>query len=295
MARIRCPAVLLLTAAGCSGAATSEAFIEQYCDVIAPCCGQMGLPTDGKQCRAVFTAFAGISGTYDPSAGDACLRMARGMGSALCTTHALSGCSQVYRTATTGTKMPGQTCSADGDCIVSTEGIASCTTAFNAMGAETKTCQIQIVGQAGDSPCFETIDGETLDLVLSSTGAPPSQAYSCDKASGLYCDSNHHQCTRIATMGDPCSSDSACASGTFCDSTGKCSSHLALGAMCDGSQQCGAGSYCPQTSKMCTASIADGAPCTTGEACASQLCVNGACSRGSGGDFEFALVCGKSS
>ena len=61
----------------CSGSGTSagssQEFITKYCDLLSPCCAKAGLPTMGAQCRTLFTAFGGAAGTYDSSAGSACL------------------------------------------------------------------------------------------------------------------------------------------------------------------------------------------------------------------------------
>ena len=61
---------------GSGGSSSSDNFITQYCELLNPCCQRAGLPTDGKQCRTLYTAVAG-SAEYDAAAGEQCLAAIR--------------------------------------------------------------------------------------------------------------------------------------------------------------------------------------------------------------------------
>jgi hypothetical protein len=125
------------------GASDAAAFTSSLADIVCnaykPCCEKAGLPTDGAQCRAFYTAFGGLQkGTYDPAAGQACLDAARtgvqqsdicsSSGSTLGSADAV--CNKVFKTATTQTKNPGEACTDDSDCIPGSEGTVECHSCF---------------------------------------------------------------------------------------------------------------------------------------------------------------------
>ena len=64
--------VVLSTACGRNSSSDSQSFVSAYCTEIAKCCGQIGLPSDGKMCRQLM-ALGTAGGSYSASAGDACL------------------------------------------------------------------------------------------------------------------------------------------------------------------------------------------------------------------------------
>ena len=84
-------------------------------------------------------------------------------------------------------------------CAPSPEGKVTCFTQFDSKGGETKVCQLQIVGKAGDTPCIGTKDGEVTSYSTDSgtNAAPPSRGYICNVASGLSCDGTAKQCVVI--------------------------------------------------------------------------------------------------
>jgi hypothetical protein len=294
-------ALICVAIADCSGAPTSDSFISQYCDAFSTCCAQASLPTDGRQCRALFTAIAGIGGMYDPSAGEKCLAQVRSMSSALCNNmSSLTDCKGVYKTANSGTKAPGAPCSMDSDCAPSSEGSVTCAVGFTTMGAQTRTCQVRIVGKEGDMPCVETIDGNTSygTIPTSSTGAVPPRGFTCNRADNLRCDSMTLKCTRIQDVGGPCTNnfstfDSQCVAGAYCDtSQGKCAARKPIGSTCAlSSNECDQSGYCDQMTMKCTVYIGNGGACTNDTSCMSQSCVNSKCAPNGINDLQ--LICGK--
>src|ERR1700677_3211863 len=55
------------------GAATSaSAFIQDYCNLLEPCCAQAGLSTTGVQCQALAGAAGGVD-SYNEANGQACI------------------------------------------------------------------------------------------------------------------------------------------------------------------------------------------------------------------------------
>jgi hypothetical protein len=290
----------LLSSAACSGgsASTLDSFISQYCDLYSPCCAKAGLPANGQQCRAVLTAFSGL-GQYDSTAGGACIDALRAKSSSadFC---AMGGaapqCDNVFNGNAGGTKMPGETCSKDSDCAASSEGKVRCETYFMT-NAETKTCVVEIVGKAGDMPCIGTVDGNIT--YRSGTGAPPPRGYLCDRKDSLRCNDTTKACVALSDLGAACTfngTDSPCRSELYCDTMQqKCAQRIALGAACETfAESCVQGAYCDGTAKVCTQALANDAPCTKNETCASRSCVNMKCAASGGSNLSLQLFCGSS-
>jgi hypothetical protein len=287
------------------GASSGSSFNQQYCQLLAPCCAKVNKPTDGKACELFLNVFTGNQ-TYDPVKGQACLDASRAAsGSADFCTNGTSAqaCNSVYSgsgSAGGGTKKPGDPCTNDSDCASSTEGTVSCNTSFDSKGGQTRICQLEIDGKAGDTPCIGTKSGNSTSYSSSGTGAtpPPARGYLCDVAKNVYCSSKANACVAIADVGQDCDTSGfsyACVKSAYCDyATTKCVARLAVGADCSSSStSCAEKAYCDQTSKKCTAALADGAPCASSQECVSQSCVNKACAASSsGGSFGGTLLCG---
>jgi hypothetical protein len=203
----------------------------------------------------------------------------------------LTECSSVL-SSSGGAKNPGEACTQDQDCASSTEGKVACATSYSSGGAQTKVCQVQIKGKAGDAPCVATIDGDISYLTSSST-TPPSKGYTCDLADHLYCDTSGvssnppdagqppPKCTAQQDVGGPCTSSYGheCVKTAYCDyAQHKCMARVATGGDCSASSSsCAPGNNCDGTSKKCVAQLANGATCTAAAQCLSGQCVNGAC------------------
>jgi hypothetical protein len=296
--------VLACSGGTTGGAASASSFVQQYCQLIAPCCAKAGKPSDGSQCEAFFNAFTSNE-VYDATKGQACLDAARAKSNDpdFCTNSGSDpACNGVYSKAgAAGGKAPGALCTDDSECASSTEGAVTCKSTYDSKGAVTKTCQVQIDGKEGDTPCLGTKDGNLTSFTTSSSTdpppPPPPKGYVCDVAKGIYCDSKSVACKKIADIGADCDTSStqyACVKTAYCDfSTKKCVARPALGADCTPfSTPCADKAYCDDTTKKCTATLADGAPCTSSQQCASDSCVNKACGKSGSSDFGLTLLCG---
>lgn len=283
-------------------AGDTQSFVSQYCDIIAPCCAKANKPADGVACRN-FAESSASGKQYDPEKGTACLTEIRNESSKpdFCSLGGSApSCSDVFK-APGGGKKPGEACSQDSDCASSPEGKADC--AFGAStGAEIRSCQIQIVGKEGDTPCVGTRDGNTTSMVYESTSGQtpvkaPERGYICDLANKIRCDSKTKACIKVQDVGGPCASTSDCVKTAFCDTKAKaCAARLVAGGDCGtggvSTDVCATGFYCNSTAKKCTESSSDGAVCTKSEECLSRRCLNGKCESSAGTSLGLALICG---
>jgi hypothetical protein len=288
-------ALLVSLVIGCSSSSSSgsNAFVSDYCDAFAPCCAKAGRPSDGSQCKAFIGAFTSGSG-FDQAAADKCLAdiNATKNNANFCDTGTSPpSCSKVFQSSSGGgTKKPGETCSTDSECASSAEGKAQCGDIFKD-GMTIRKCQIVIVGKAGDSPCVETIDGNITYFSGSSTTMDvPPKGYSCDKASGLRCDSSTEKCVALGKEGDSCTTSDACEKTLYCESGSmpKCAARKPVGSTCTFSE-CVTNAFCDNTSKTCVAKTPAGGACTTSSACEGGSCVNGKCGSN---DLGLAFLCG---
>jgi hypothetical protein len=287
---------------GGGGGSDSSSFIAELCGLYAPCCGKLGKPTDGASCRAVYGGLVG-SQQYDPGKGSACLSELRALSSTptFCDNPSAPSCKGAFKEAGSGNKQPGEECSKDGDCAPSGEGNVNCASNYSG-SSETRACQIELEGKAGDTPCISTRDGNVTSTSFSSSSggdagpqAPPARGFICDVAKGVYCDGKSKACEAIHNVGESCESfDSyACVKTAFCDSlTRKCLGRRAVGEDCStNSQSCTEKTNCDQVTKKCVAGLPDGTACKTSSQCASDHCVNSKCDPDSG-DLASQLLCG---
>jgi hypothetical protein len=285
-------ALLLVLTAACDKNDAAK-FADAYCAEIAKCCGQAGLPADGKQCRRLFDGFAS-RGWFNAAAADACLAETRSRVSAgtFCTgfnpltrESSPSACTSIIDTSF-GSAKPGADCVQTDDCAPSPEGEVKCVLADGY--GYVHRCQVRMRGKPGDSPCVGT-QGRT-DFESSSSGTNVlAKVYVCNVLDGLRCVND--ACTALAGLGDGCSSSSECVPDAYCDpSSSRCVARVAAGGTCAGADtfECGDGFYCPSSgAQQCTAKLAQGASCTSNAMCQGS-CANHVCY---GGD-ELALYCG---
>jgi hypothetical protein len=251
-------------------------------------------------CQA-FVDGAASKGTYNASAGQACINalQAASKGATFCTDFGgnLPQCNDVFGAAGGGAG-PGQPCNQDSDCAKASGGSAICysqTTFVDGGTTSTSTCIQTQKGTAGQSPCVGTVQGNTTYFGLNG-GTPPGMGYTCDVASGIYCDSNTQKCTALGTTGQTCSGNQECVASDYCGfggTTGStCQPRNPVGSMCmnNGTNPCVANAYCDTSSGTCKAQLATGSACTTNQQCASGTCNNNKCSGSS--NFGLALLCG---
>ena len=287
-------------------ASSSQAFIDEFCALTAPCCGRVNKPTDGASCRALFGGLLGAR-TYDATKGNACLGeiRARSNASDFCDnpTSQAPSCKGTFKEAGTGTAQPGADCSKEGDCASSSEGEVSCASSYSGT-ATTKSCQIELEGKEGDLPCLKTRDGSTTSYTSSFSSGdggpqrPATRGYVCDVAKGVYCNSRTMACTKVADIGGACDSSSfdsyACVKAGSCDTQQrKCVARKAVGEDCSGSSQsCVDKANCDLQTRKCVAGLPDGTACTSSARCESNNCTNGTCTGKSGSDLSTQFLCG---
>ena len=286
-------------------AGSSQAFIDDFCSITAPCCARVNRPTDGASCRALYGALLSTQ-TYDGTKGNVCLgeMRARSSASDFCDdpTGGSSSCAGVFKSASSGAAQPGQDCTKDSDCASSSEGEVNCASSYDG-NATTKSCQIEIEGKEGDMPCIKTRDGNTTSYSFTSSSGdggatrPPARGYVCDVAKGIYCSSKTSACAKVQDVGGPCESgydQYACVKSAYCDAQQKtCLARKAVGEDCStSSQSCVAKANCDSTTRKCIAGLATDAPCTTSSQCESSSCTNGKCAARGGSDLSTAFLCG---
>jgi hypothetical protein len=300
---IACSGSSTTTTTGGGTASDSQSFIEQFCVLLAPCCGQINKPTDGAFCKAIYGGLLGKA-QYDSAKGNACLSelQAASSSTTFCTnpTSGTMSCNGAFMNAGGGGAVqPGDLCTNDTDCATPPQGSVRCASNYTG-NAVTKACQVSLPGKLGDTPCLGTRDGSTTyysgSLPTGDAGTKPAaQGYLCDVADNTYCN-NKGVCTAIADVGGACdgSSTYACVKTAYCDyASKKCVARAAVGDSCaTNSQACAAMAYCDPATKKCTAGLADGTACTTSMQCASGQCVNQKCGSTGNDSFSLALICG---
>ena len=304
---IACSGSVTGTSSGGS-ASSSQAFIDELCSITGPCCARVSRPTDGASCRALYGALL-TTQTYDATKGNACLSemRARTSSSEFCDdpTGGSASCSGVFKSGGTGAAQPGEICDKDSDCASSSEGDVNCASSYNG-SATTKSCQIEVDGKEGDTPCVKTRDGNTTSTSFSSSSSgdggptrPPTRGYVCDVAKGVYCSSKTSACAKIQDVGGACEStfdEYACVKTAYCDPQQRtCAPRKAVGDDCStSSQSCVAKATCDSATRKCIAGLATGAACTTSTQCESHSCTNGKCAASGGSDLGLQFLCGGS-
>jgi hypothetical protein len=257
----------------------ARGFIGAYCALFEPCCALGGL---ASRCAGRVGAGA-LAGSYDPSAGDACLAAVRGRqanpdfcaglerptGVELDTSWAaLPECVSVFVPA--GLTPPGGACTSDADCAAPAGGAAFCFTSG--------TC-VQTSRSAGDR-CFGDFRRDLLSRSLAVYDGASPNVFLCDNDRQLRCDSTTRVCVAIQAraVGAACSDDVDCSTTSYCSSaTNTCAARLPLGATCASSAECQG--VCDLTTLRCANALPSGAACS-GEVglCATANCIDGRCS-----------------
>jgi hypothetical protein len=291
--RISLVSILALSAA--CGKSDSENFVDTYCSEVGKCCGQAGLPSDGKTCRQ-WMALGAAGGSYSSSAGDACLAEMRAQVSAgtFCTgqsTSTPSACDSVYGTGSKGTKKPGETCDFDSDCAPSSDGAVRCADLYTGDTWINK-CQVRMAGKAGDSPCVGTQEGDAF-LGYQASGATDivARGYVCDTANDVSCEDG--TCAALAALGASCLISTDCVRSAYCSYPGDvCTTKVDVGGACTGiaGSECVDSAYCDTSAKKCVSKLANGGDCTSSTVCQSGYCSNGTCQGSS--NVAMTFLCG---
>ncbi|HEX8792597.1 MAG TPA: hypothetical protein VF765_16730 [Polyangiaceae bacterium] len=285
---------------GSGDTSSASGFGQQFCQLLTPCCADAGLSTSGTVCQA-FVSEAASKGSYDPSAGQACINALQGASKSatFCTDFGgnIPQCNDVFGPGSNGAG-PGQSCNTSSDCTKAPGGSAICYSQTNFVDGgttSTSTCVQTQKGTAGQAPCVGTVQGNTTYFAFGS-GTPPKMGYTCDVADGVYCDANTQKCTALGATGQTCNGDEQCVTSDYCAFGGTngstCQPRIPVGSACtgNGTNECAPSSYCDSASGTCKAQLASGAACTTSQECQSSICNNGKCSGSN--DLGLALLCG---
>jgi hypothetical protein len=289
-----------LSACGGEEKSDAEAFVADYCGLLAPCCVQAGKSGDMTACQQ-FLGFATAGRAFNKAAGDQCLAASRAAAQkpTFCSDGgsddtADAACEGVFGSAPRGASNvpPGGTCELDEDCAAPAMGDARCATHFDTSGpngtSTHRTCQVLVAGVEG-GPCDGTRDGSGYII---SGSDEKNEAVLCDKKQGLICEYASMMCVAVQPAGGSCTSSDACDEATRCDySTGKCEPRDPIGATCSstGTDKCVKEAYCDGVTHVCTPVKEVGAACSGSDECGDGFCNNGKCE---GSNFAIALLCG---
>jgi len=257
----------------------ARGFMGAYCALFEPCCTAGGLVS---HCAGRVGAGA-LSGSYDPSAGEACLAavrqrqtspefcagLERPTGVELDTSWAaLPECVPVFVPA--GLTPPGGTCASDAECAAGANGAAFCFTSG--------TC-VQTSRTAGDR-CFGDFQRDRLSRALAVYDGAPPNVFLCDNDRQLHCDSTIRTCVAVQAraVGASCSSDLDCDAASYCSFTSStCAARLPLGATCMTSAECQG--VCDLTTQRCANALPSGATCSGDVGlCGTGTCIDSRCS-----------------
>jgi hypothetical protein len=286
---------------------------DAYCNLLVPCCQDLGVTTDAASCesnieqlfRASLSEANEANYDYDADAAGACLAGFREAAASECGvfTEASSSIGKACDGVFVGKVQPGGACNSDiecagsaaedpecqiqSDCTTNPDGSIDCGT------GEAGVCVIERRGVAGDS-CYWTCTEDGSSRSCSGSGAieeTPDQSR-CYTNDGLYC-SNPGVCAERAALGGTCEGDEGCDDGLRCDfATSTCMEKATAGQACTFSDDCADGLYCKND--LCVAELAPGSTCVQfeDECQEGSSCENGTCSQPSDpGDLGLAFAC----
>jgi len=272
---------------GGAPATAREQFLADYaasvCAMYEPCCNADGLGFDLMGCTSWYSRVAGayLKGDYLSDEGEECLgalAQARAADVDRCSTVPSFDaatfwdlCSGAVGSAARDGARLGEECLLAADCASSPEGPVIC---------YGDRCMVQLAGTEGDGPCFIT------------GGDRPTTSYTCDAASGLYCDRETNTCAPHAAPGERCPTSSACDPASAMCSGGLCYALPGEGEACLNGIQgaggyCRPGTVCDRTTVVCGPGLPEGSACN-GSECASGICDAGTCRRS---DYMKSLNC----
>lgn len=238
------------------------AYQHQSCLNLSRCCGELGTTLDESRCSALF-ANAGVgsaAAAYNPVDGTQCI--AEMEASTRCWLTLGAACGRVY----SGTRAPGEMCTADTDCAAPPGGNATCDQLLG-------VCLAGVRGHLGDAcqrSCRPNNFGEVECPWGPASSPNGSTAVNCHAEEGLIC-GNQGRCVALAGLGQPCENDTSCELSLFCrigagTTGGICQSRGTLGSPCDQfNAPCINSAYCQ--AGICAARKANGDRCLTNDEC----------------------------
>ncbi len=256
-----------LLVAGCKSPA--EQFTDDFCDIAAPCCGQVGLPTGGALCHRMFGQPAGT--TFNAAAADACLAgiHARKEASSYCWPSPPISCYSVFDYG--GTAEPGASCTHSSDCSSRTNIGVECLM---------NTCVVVDLSGVGPGPCFADFWGDIGSPVNPWPSSAAAHMYECDRIAGAFCDPDTYVCSPLRDVGDACASDAACKDGEWCNLDLQCAAKGGLNDLCGQTDAACLDAYSCYNG-ACQPRLAPGEYCLeTGRSCpVGYQCSGGVCER----------------
>lgn len=250
-------------------AAAKESFVSDYCEIVSDCCNKvLSLPKDDPDCKSRVTNLDPKM-LADAQARTDCLAQLRKVTplTDFCTEFGnleQPACPDAHRKALTGSKKPGDSCTADAECAPSFEGVVACK----------GVCQVTKRGKDGDGPCVATVDGDVETRVEGDASGP--DVFVCFLRDELTCDPSTKKCIAPIAVGGACEESAACIRTAYCDAdTKKCTTRKANGNSCQEGEcqgQC--------TDGFCKAASAEGGDCKDSTVCAKGLaCTGGKCTK----------------
>jgi hypothetical protein len=281
-----------LVVAACSDddPSPTEAFAEDYCALLMPCCKEAGLSNDPSSCEMLI-GWAATQGKFNESKANECLAAMRAASTDpnFCSMsdgvyEDSDACDDVFDSQG-GSTQPGGTCEMDSDCAGSAQGEGACMSYYEGDVRRT-VCMIMADGNPGDGPCVATKDGN-VTWYSPGEDPPPALGYICDQGKGTYCDDSTTKCEALVAVGSPCTYGTPCVEGAYC-SSGTCQPSLPAGSACTSDDECGEKHYCDE---FCKAQLPAGSPCTSSDQCDGGWCTNNKCDGSD--DIGLAFVCGE--
>jgi hypothetical protein len=295
---------------GCDGGCpqltpADDAFVTSYCTKIEACCvvNNYRMAPDVAACKAQL-AKNGFS--RDPAVQSACLSELQDLASGGAVCHPKVAdlgdpCVRLHYEPS-GSKGPGEPCTAAGECAGAAGSITLC------IGG----CVQMARGKAGDGVCMgdASDDGVIIAAPISqpNTSQQIFKGVLCERRAGLYCsfesDQRLNTCQPLRAGGAACNYSRSCASarcygGDSTDGTavGACHPIVSAGQQClDNFGVCDEASYCDSSVSpaVCAPRSPAGSTCTSMEMCSSDSCTtDGRCT--TNGFWDDAGFCARSS
>lgn len=230
--------------------AADQAFIDDLCVAVMPCCATNGRTANVAKCKQSM----GMMGqSHDPQVRAACLaELSRLAASPVCMPDIVdfnNPCARLLNEPG-GPRAPGEPCASRTECAGSLGAVTKCLES---------TCIAYAVGAEGDYPCLgDQFANGAITVIPWKNGSATieSHAFVCPKRAGVFCDPYENKCKRLQPGGGPCTTSEGCDS-RWCSSDGTCLPLPRAGEEC--SVDCTSDYYCDRA--VCKPKLAAGASC----------------------------------
>ena len=253
----------------------SSALAKASCRSRADCCTGASIELDMPACVSAYTAlFAAGDGSdkaagidYDAAIGADCLHDLKALlvcGEVDDAGDTLNACDQLFH----GDTRPGEPCEDGSECARGVGQDATCSSDYLAEGSD-PVCVVYTKkpakhAAAGDA-CVHSCEFATCMINVERLPAEAEQLSdsACFYSDGLYCGADQ-VCVSLLEAGEPCASNSDCASDAYCQPTAgttasACEKKVPNGADCFAAPDSCASGYCDQDGWQCAEPPAFGA------------------------------------